>query len=203
MTHEKEEEEMYENCVTGERQPAAPQNAQKPVPEAQEQADEPSAEELKARLAKAEADAAGYFAQLQRTTADFDNYRKRMLKDREDFAKAASERIIMEILEPVENLDRALESAKNAKSVKKLREGVALTRDQIWSALERRGLERVKTCGTKFDARWHEAVEQACDDGIEEGTVLGEICSGYILNGKVLRCAKVKVSKKSIGEKKE
>ena len=103
----------------------------------------------------------------------------------------------------MENLDRALESAKNVKSVRKLRDGVALTRAQIWSALERHGLRRVETCGTKFDARWHEAVEQACDDSLDDGTVVGEIGSGYVLNGKVLRCAKVKVSRKSTAEKKE
>jgi len=163
----------------------------------------PSEEELEARLAKAESDAAGYFAQLQRTTADFDNYRKRMLKEREELAKAASERIIQDIIEPVENMDRALESAAHVKSVKKLRDGVALTRAQIWSVLERHGLKRVETCGTKFDARWHEAVEQVCDDRAEEGTIKDEIGSGYVLNGKVLRCAKVKVSKKSAVEIKE
>ncbi|MFH0816865.1 MAG: nucleotide exchange factor GrpE [Methanobacteriota archaeon] len=194
MTYEKEEEELDENGADDGQQPAV---------DVQARSVQPSSDELAARLAKAEGDAAGYFAQLQRTIADFDNYRKRMLKEREEFAKAASERIIHDIIEPVENLDRALESAKNVKSVKKLRDGVALTRSQIWSVLERHGLRRIETCGAKFDARWHEAVEQACDDSLDDGTIAGEICSGYVLNGKVLRCAKVKVSRKSARETKE
>jgi molecular chaperone GrpE len=192
MKDEKQEEELDAGDA-GKEQPAAPLEEKQPV----------SASDLEARLAKAEADAAGYFAQLQRTTADFDNYRKRMLKEREELTKAASERIIQDIIEPVENLDRAIESAAHVKGVKKLRDGVALTRAQIWSILERHGLRRVETCGTKFDARWHEAVEQACNDSAEEGTVLAEVCSGYVLNGKVLRCAKVKVSKKSAEGAKE
>jgi len=203
MTDEKQEEELDADDAGKQGQPYAPQTTQQPVAETHAPATPPSTSDLEARLAKAEADAAGYFAQLQRTTADFDNYRKRMLKEREELAKAASERIIQDIIEPVENLDRALESAAHVKGVKKLRDGVALTRAQIWSVLERHGLRRVETCGTKFDPRWHEAVEQACDESLDDGTVMGEIGSGYVLNGKVLRCAKVKVSKKSLGEKKE
>ena len=128
---------------------------------------------------------------------------ERILKEREELSKAAAERIIVEIIEPVENLDRALEAAKAAKNLKKLRDGVAMTRDQIWSVLERNGLKRVETAGCAFDPRWHEAVEQVSDDEADDGTVKGEIRSGYVLNGKVLRCAKVKVSKKSTVEIRE
>ncbi len=177
----------------GERQQAVSQGASQPA----------AAMDLEARLAKAEADAAGYLDQLKRTMADFDNYRKRILKEREELSKAAAERIIVEIIEPVENLDRALEAAKAAKNLKKLRDGVAMTRDQIWSVLERNGLKRVETAGCAFDPRWHEAVEQVSDDEADDGTVKGEIRSGYVLNGKVLRCAKVKVSKKSTVEIRE
>jgi molecular chaperone GrpE len=180
-----EENENGEKCQDGSvEQSAAATTPASPV------------SDIEGRLAKAEADAAGYFAQLQRTTADFDNYRKRMIKEREEFVKAASERIILEILEPVENLDRALDASKSAKSIKKLREGVQMTREQIWSVLERNGLRRLDTVGCKFDSRWHEVVERVCDGAADEGTIKEEVRSGYTLNGKVLRCAKVKVSTK-------
>jgi molecular chaperone GrpE len=78
-----------------------------------------------------------------------------------------------------------------------------MTRAQIWSVLERNGLRRVETAGCAFDPRWHEAVEQARDESLDDNQVICEIGSGYLLNGKVLRCAKVKVNMKPVGEKKE
>jgi len=127
-------------------------------------------EQLKAELAKKEEDYKALYAQLQRALADFDNYRKRALRDQDEARRSAGELVIISLLEPVENLPRALEASAGSRSVKELRKGLQMIEKQAWCALEAGGLRRIDALGKPFDHALHEAVEQA--EGDEDGKVI-------------------------------
>jgi molecular chaperone GrpE len=153
-------------------------------------------ERLKAELAKRDEDYKALYAQLQRTMADFDNYRKRSLRDQEDARRMAGELVILSILEPIENLSRALHASSGSRSVKELRRGLQMIEKQAWCALEANGLRKIEAEGKPFDHSLHEALEQVEGNDDEDCKVKEVVQSGYTLNGKVLRCAKVKVVKR-------
>lgn len=143
-------------------------------------------------LAKRQADEYRNMALYLR--ADLENYRKRVAREREDYVKSANESLILELLDVYENLERAAATAR--KSDDAMARGLEMVHGNMKAVLERHGLKAIATVGEKFDPYRHEAVLQEADDGHEDGTVLEEIQRGYTLNMKVIRYAKVKVSKK-------
>ncbi|AFC99911.1 Molecular chaperone GrpE (heat shock protein) [Methanocella conradii HZ254] len=126
--------------------------------------------------------------------ADLENYKKRAAREREEFARSANESLIMDLLDVYENLERALITARNSDD--SMAKGLEMIYSSMKAALEKHGLKPIKTVGEKFDPYLHEAVMQAVDNDHEEDTILEEIQRGYTLNMKVIRCAKVKVSKR-------
>lgn len=155
--------------------------------------DEPGvAEEEIAALAE-ELDAARrerdeYLDSLRRLKAEFENSRKRQERERTRIQESASERIILELLPILDNLDRALEHEGD------IREGVRATRDQLSETLAREGLIPVDSDGEPFDPNLHEAVMSQPSEEHEEGTVIQTFQQGYVLNGRSIRAAKVVVS---------
>jgi molecular chaperone GrpE len=143
------------------------------------------AEELEA--ARRERDE--YLDALQRLKAEFENSRKRQERERTRMLETASERLVVELLPVLDNLDRALEAEGD------IREGVRATRDQLADALGREGLLPVASDGQPFDPNVHEAVMGQPSDEHEEGTILQTFERGYLLNGKPIRPAKVVVAK--------
>jgi molecular chaperone GrpE len=143
------------------------------------------AEELEA--ARRERDE--YLDALQRLKAEFENSRKRQERERTRMLETASERLVIELLPVLDNLDRALEAEGD------IREGVRATRDQLADALGREGLLPVASDGQPFDPNVHEAVMGQPSDEHEEGTILQTFERGYLLNGKPIRPAKVVVAK--------
>lgn len=131
-----------------------------------------------------------------RLNAEFDNFRKRSLKEREEFVKYANEKLISELIDVYENLERGIENAKNAENKDKLIEGMELIYRQLKSVLEKNGLAPIKALGEKFDPYKHEAVMITQTDEHDEDTVLEEFTRGYMLNSRVIRYSKVRVSKK-------
>jgi molecular chaperone GrpE len=150
-------------------------------------ASEPSAlaEELEA--ARRERDE--YLDALQRLKAEFENSRKRQERERARILETASERLVVELLPVLDNLDRALEAEGD------IREGVRATRDQLADVLGREGLLPVASDGQPFDPNVHEAVMGQPSEEHEEGTILQTFERGYLLNGKPIRPAKVVVAK--------
>ena len=150
-------------------------------------ASEPSAlaEELEA--ARRERDE--YLDALQRLKAEFENSRKRQQRERARILETASERLVVELLPVLDNLDRALEAEGD------IREGVRATRDQLADVLGREGLLPVASDGQPFDPNVHEAVMGQPSEEHEEGTILQTFERGYLLNGKPIRPAKVVVAK--------
>jgi molecular chaperone GrpE len=126
--------------------------------------------------------------------ADLDNYKKRAAREREDYVKYANEAFILEILDAYENLERALEMAKKTDDA--MAKGLEMIYSDLKSVLEKHGLRPIKAVGEKFDPYMHEAVLQSVDNDNEEDMVLEEIQRGYTLNMKVIRYAKVRVSKR-------
>ncbi len=129
-----------------------------------------------------------------RLQADFDNYRKRSLKERTDFIKFANEGLILELLGILDNFERGIRSADQKKDYELLHQGVDMISRQLHSLLREKGLQRIEAAGEKFDPHLHDALE-AVESDAEEGTIIEELQPGYILNGRILRHAKVKVSK--------
>ena len=143
---------------------------------------------------------------LLRSAADFDNAKKRLAKEREDFLKFALESTIHDLLPILDNLERALAHvAGEDEKTKSVRDGFSLIHKQLSAMLRERGLKRVESVGKPFDPHRQEAVAHIVSKDQPEGTVLEEIIPGYELNGKLIRPAQVKIStkKKTASEEKE
>jgi len=120
-----------------------------------------------------------------RLRADFENYRKQLDKEKEQFAGLANEGLIKDLLNIVDDLERAAEMGE---------EGIGLIHKNFFKVLESNGLRRIECIGEKFDPYYHEVMCQEESDK-EEGTVLEELQPGYILKDKVIRHSKVKIAK--------
>ena len=145
---------------------------------------------LEEQLADAKAQADKYLDMARRLQADFDNFRKRTQRENEEFRKYACSSIVGDLLTVVDDLDRALEHAGDETEFVK---GIRGVRANLMKVLESNGLKEIPSEG-KFDPEFHEAL--CTVDGDEDGLVAEVFQKGYTLNGKVLRYAKVKVTKK-------
>ncbi|MFP4550228.1 MAG: nucleotide exchange factor GrpE [Spirochaetales bacterium] len=133
--------------------------------------------------------------QLLRKSADFDNYRKRMLREREEFASSANRELLLDLLPIVDDFERAIKSTEDSSDFEALHNGVSMIEKQFVSMLERKWkLTRFDSVGEEFDPQRHEAMmtEERADH--DQSMVLEDFQKGYLLNEKVLRPAKVKVS---------
>ena len=128
-----------------------------------------------------------------RAMADFDNFRKRTARDREDLVKFAASDVLKDILPTVDNLARALEEAKD-RADDPFVAGVKLVYDGLIKALADHGATPLDSAGEPFDANFHEALAQLPSEDVEEGHVMSEVKRGWLLNGKLLRAAQVVVS---------
>jgi molecular chaperone GrpE len=132
-----------------------------------------------------------YLETLQRTAAEFDNYRKRVQRDQASLVARAGERLVRELLPVLDDLERALEAAEEHEEAK-LEEGVRLVHRSLADALRREGLEEIAADG-RFDPHVHEALlTQPSEE--EEGSVIQVLQKGYMLGDHVLRPARVVVA---------
>ena len=129
---------------------------------------------------------------LKRLQAEFENYKKRSEKDRIEFTKFAGARSVEKLLPVLDSFEMAL---KHTNEPQKFINGMKLIYAQLHSALEAEGLRAIKTEGEKFDPYKHEVLMKEESDK-PEGTILEEFQKGYMLNDKVLRFSKVKISGK-------
>ncbi|MFP4168326.1 MAG: nucleotide exchange factor GrpE [Desulfonatronovibrionaceae bacterium] len=135
--------------------------------------------------------------QQLRTVAEAENRQKRLEREKEEFCRYASSRIIEELLPVVDNLELALEHAGDDEACRGLREGVEMTKNIFLETLKKHGLTPVGESGEEFDPNIHEAMAQQETEDMEEGLVWQMLQRGYKLNDRLLRPAKVIVSKKS------
>jgi molecular chaperone GrpE len=144
---------------------------------------------LRAELEAVRLERDEYLDALRRLKAEFENSRKRQERERSRLLETASERLVVELLPVLDNLDRALEAEGD------IREGVRATRDQLADVLGNEGLLPIASDGQPFDPNVHEAVMGQPSDEHEEGTILQTFQRGYVLNGKPIRPAKVVVAR--------
>ncbi|MFH1238351.1 MAG: nucleotide exchange factor GrpE [archaeon] len=125
-----------------------------------------------------------YVEQLQRLQAEFENFRKRMEKEKSHFLKNANESLIVKLLGILDNFELALEHLDD--------KGINMIYSELYNILENEGLKTIKAEG-KFDPRIHEALIQ--EEGEEDEKIIEELLKGYTLNDKVIRPSKVKITK--------
>ncbi len=164
---------------------------------AKEAAEAPSAEAAEADTpadSEAKPEQPDWKDRYARAMADFDNFRKRMVRDREDLVKFAAKDVIKDVLATVDNLARALDGAKD-RADDPFVKGVQLVYDGLLKTLADHGATPLDSVGEPFDTNYHEALTSLPSEDVEEGVVMNEVQRGWLLHGKPLRPAKVVVSK--------
>ena len=164
---------------------------------------EPSVEELKARiaeleeqLAQAKAEAEDYKERWIRVSADFQNFRKRVMQERVEAYNKGKEDAILAVLPVLDNMERALSSLTETSDLNAFKRGLELIVRLFQEALRRLDVEPIQTEGKKFDPYYHEAFERVEREDVEEGLIVGEVERGYKMGDKVIRPAKVYVAVK-------
>jgi molecular chaperone GrpE len=151
-------------------------------------------EDLKTRAAKADEN----WDRLLRTTADFENFKKRAAREKTEAAQYASAALLQKILPVLDNFEMALAAAQSAKDAKlaSLQSGVTMIQQQLKSILLETGLEEIEAAGRPFDPAFHEAVSQQESAEVAEDHVLQQLRKGYKFKDRLLRPATVIVAKK-------
>lgn len=172
-------------------QPAPPAEAGEPNPALT--ADD--LEQLKLQAAKA----AEHWDQLLRTTADFDNFKKRAARERQEAITYANTGLLQKLIPILDNFEAALAAVAGAQdaSAQSLQTGVSMIASQLRSALAESGLEEIDAAGKPFDPALHEAVSQQETDEVTEGHVVQQLRKGYKLRDRLLRPATVIVARPS------
>jgi len=159
--------------------------------------DPPSAEQFQKLLAEKQE----LTNTLLRRQADFDNYRKRVEKERSQDRHRGAEVLVEQMLPVLDGLDRALDLVKGSAN-EEFRKGFELIRRQLWDVLAKQGLSRIESLGKEFDPNFHHAIENVETNEHPEGTVVDELQSGYIFHGRVIRPAMVRVAAEKAPAKK-
>jgi molecular chaperone GrpE len=151
-------------------------------------------ERLRAELDAAQAQAADHLASLQRTAADFANYRRRTAEDRDRESGLASEQLLRKLLSVADDFDRALEAMPVELRDLGWIEGIVLLDRKLRQLLESEGVTPIEAIGRPFDPREHEAIASLPAPGIPDGEVVAEIQRGYRIRDRVLRPAMVAIA---------
>lgn len=126
--------------------------------------------------------------------AEFDNFRKRNIKERGELIKNASESVMKQLLPIVDDMERGLEATKNAEDPQAIREGMQLIHNKLVKLLEQNGVKAIESTGADFNPELHDAIAMVpVDDESKKGKVIDTPTKGYMINDKVLRHAKVAV----------
>lgn len=131
---------------------------------------------------------------LLRVQADFDNFRRRTQKEKEELAKYASAKLVENLLPTVDNFDRAIAASAANQDYDALAKGVDMIFRLLMSTVEAEGLTTMETVGQPFNPEYHQAVMTVETDEYEEGIIVEELQKGYMIKDKVIRPAMVKVS---------
>ena len=128
-----------------------------------------------------------------RLYAEFDNYRKRMIKERDDISRRCNEELVTALLPTLDNLETAFKHAQDASEA--LLQGVEMTMREFRRTLEKFGLKPIDALGQPFNPEFHHAIAQEDRDDVPDKTVVEELRSGYLFNDRVIRASMVVVSK--------
>ena len=195
MSTQEEKKMTDEELNTATEETATPENNDS-VDNTEQQPEEPLTEEeqLKLKLAEAEAKIAELQDRYLRQAAEFDNYRKRTMKEKAELIKSAAEKVMVAELPIVDDMDRALDNMEKGMDADACIEGFKLIAQKFKNTLAQQGLEKIETDGQDFDTDFHEAIALIPAPSEElKGKILDCVQTGYTLNGKVIRHAKVAV----------
>jgi molecular chaperone GrpE len=156
---------------------------------------EASDDAIAADLEKARAEAESYLDDLRRLQADFDNYRKRTLREQTARAASASQALVARLLPVLDNFELAVSAAEHSRDFDRMLKGVEMVFGELREVMEGEGLVKIEAEGKPFDPERHEAVIAVEQEDTEPGMVVDIVRTGYELRGKVLRPAMVKVAK--------
>ncbi len=159
-------------------------------------------EDLKKQLAAKEEEIESLQQRYLRLAADFENFRRRTQREAAEIRRTANEALLRELLQVVDNFERALEAARS-QLPENLVTGIEMIYKQLGNILTKEGVQPIESVGKPFDPLYQEAFEQVETTELPDGTVTEEIQKGYLLQGKVLRPALVKVAKKPAVEDKD
>lgn len=185
---EKKDKEISEDTAGAKEESKAPRH--RPTKKELEE----KVEELEIKLETSEAQAREYLETLQRLKAEFDNYRKRMIKEQTTVIEMAGQGLAAKLLPVIDNLERAIDAAE-AGAREGLLEGVKMVHAQLMETLEREGLESIDPKGHPFDPRECEAVNAILSNDHEDNTVIEVHQKGYRWKGKLIRPAMATVSR--------
>ena len=133
--------------------------------------------------------------QLLRKQADFENFRKRMIRDREDAVRYANTNLLLDLVEVIDNFERAIQSSEGSRDFDSLHQGIGLIEKQFTGMLDNKyGLKRFESVGEEFDPEKHEAIAAEESTDVVSQMVLDDFQKGYMLHDRVLRHAKVRVA---------
>ncbi len=187
---EKEQDKDILNSTDNESQTAQETNAQ----EGQEAPEEAQEETIESKLANSEAQVADLKDRLLRQMAEFDNYRKRTMKEKAEIILNGSAGVVTDILPVIDDLERAIANSAKSEDYNALKEGVELIYNKLMHILEQKGLQKISPKNEPFDTDFHEAIAMIPAPSEDlKGKVLDCAIDGYKLNDKVLRHAKVAV----------
>lgn len=133
---------------------------------------------------------------LLRTAAEFDNYRRRMDRERRELSEYAAADVLTELLPIVDNFERALQAPGGGSEFEAFRKGIELIHKQMVDLLRKRGVRPIEALGADFDPNFHQAVIHEDSEAHREGEVMQELQRGYMLGDRLLRPAMVKVAKR-------
>ena len=181
---EKDQEKEVLNSAEQQTESAQDENTQ----------EEPQEETVEAKLAKSEAEVADLKDRLLRQMAEFDNYRKRTMKEKAEIILNGSASVVTDILPVIDDLERAIANSAKTDDLSTLKEGIELIYNKLMHILEQKGLQKISPKNEPFDTDFHEAIAMIPAPSEDlKGKVLDCAIDGYKLNDKVLRHAKVAV----------
>lgn len=136
---------------------------------------------------------------LLRTSADFENFRKRSRQQQEELGRVANERLIADLLPVIDDFERALDSPEESADLNSWKAGVQLIARRLAEVLGRYGVQVVESMNAQFDPTRHEAIGQVVTEEYPEGCVIEELQKGYMLHERLLRPARVRVASSPLG----
>lgn len=188
---EQKVENAEEQTVEATAEAAASETAETTATEAEETATAEPVDERDAKIAELEAQVAAQKDQYLRLYAEFDNYKKRTLKEKAELIQTAGKNVLEQMLPLIDDMERAMVSVQNADSVEGVKEGIDLIYNKFVKFLDSNNVKEIETVGLPFNTDFHEAVAQVPMGEDKKGVVIDCTQKGYIMGEKVVRFAKV------------
>lgn len=181
------EEELQEQAPTAEKQ-------SEETATSEQTAEEPKELTIEEKLDQAEALIEQLKKEALYKVAEFENYRKRVIKEKADLINMGGKNLMLALLPVVDDLDRAEEHIAKSEDIEALKEGMLMISQKLRTTLQQQGLEAIEAKGQPFDTDLHEAVTMfPVQDEAQKGTIIDCVQQGYKMNGNVIRHAKVVV----------